>query len=252
VNLKNLRIVVDEREKKSGIPGLLKGIGINLEIKTLPIGDYIVAPETVVERKTISDLVSSVFDGRLFDQCNRLKEHYQFPILLIEGNIDELEELTENPLVFYGAISSIALDFKIPVIHTPNASHTAKLLMSMCSRKDASKGPFIKKIRKSNDVQKQQLSILCSLPGVGEKTAIRMLEKFGTPLRVLSSSTTELSKVGGLGEARAKNIKKALQAQSKHLKKINFILVRKFYLCNNRKVVGDPIHRNSIKTFWST
>ena len=219
MNLKNIRIVVDEREKKSGIPGLLKGIGINLEIKTLPIGDYIVAPETVVERKTISDLVSSVFDGRLFDQCNRLKEHYQFPILLIEGNIDEIEELTENSLVFYGAISSIALDFKIPVIHTPNASHTAKLLMSMCSRKDASKGPFIKKIRKSNDVQKQQLSILCSLPGVGEKTAIRMLEKFGTPLSVLSSSTTELSKVGGLGEARAKNIKKALQAQSKHLKK---------------------------------
>jgi len=219
VNLKNIRIVVDEREKKSGIPGILKGIGINLEIKTLPIGDYIVAPETVVERKTISDLVSSVFDGRLFDQCNRLKEHYKFPILLIEGNIDEIEELTENSLVFYGAISSVAIDFKIPVIHTPNASHTAKLLVSMCSRKDASKGPFIKKIRKSNDIQKQQLSMLCSLPGVGEKTAIRMLEKFGTPLRVLSSSTTELSKVSGLGEARAKNIKKMLEKQSKHLKK---------------------------------
>ena len=219
MNLKNIRIVVDEREKKSGIPGILKGIGISLEIKTLPIGDYIVAPETVVERKTISDLVSSVFDGRLFDQCNRLKEHYQFPILLIEGNIDEIEELTENSLVFYGAISSIAIDFKIPVIHTPNASHTAKLLVSMCSRKDASKGPFIKKIRKSNDIQKQQLSMLCSLPGVGEKTAIRMLEKFGTPLRVLSSSATELSKVSGLGEARAKNIKKMLEKQSKHLKK---------------------------------
>ena len=219
MNLKKLRIVVDEREKKSGIPDFLKKTGINLEIKTLQVGDYIVAPETVVERKTISDLASSIFDGRLFDQCNRLKEHYQFPILLIEGNIDELEELTENSLVFYGAISSIALDFKIPVIHTPNASHTAKSLMSMCSRKDASKGPFIKKIRKSNDVQKQQLSILCSLPGVGEKTAIRMLEKFGTPLSVLSSSTTELSKVNGLGEARARNIKKVLQAQSKHLKK---------------------------------
>jgi DNA excision repair protein ERCC-4 len=213
--------VVDEREKKSGIPNLLRGIGISLEIKTLPIGDYIVAPETIVERKTISDLVSSIFDGRLFDQCHRLKENYQFPILVIEGNIDEIEELTENSLVFYGAISSIALDFKIPVIHTPNASHTSKLLVSMCSRKDASKGPFIKKIRKSNDIQKQQLSILCSLPGVGEKTAIRMLEKFGTPLRVLSSTTTELSKVSGLGEARAKNIKKVLQAQNKHMKKIN-------------------------------
>ena len=219
MNLKNLRIVVDEREKKSGIPDLLKGTGINLEIKTLPVGDYIVAPETIVERKTVSDLVSSIFDGRLFDQCHRLKEHYQFPILIIEGDMDEIEELTENPLVFYGAISSIAIDFKIPVIPTPNASHTSKLLISMCSRKDTSKGPFIKKIRKSNDLQKQQLSMLCSLPGVGEKTAIRMLEKFGTPLSVLSSSTTELSKISGLGEARAKNIKKVLQAQSKHLKK---------------------------------
>ena len=221
MNLKNLRIVADEREKKSGIPDLLKGTGINLEIKTLPVGDYIVAPETVVERKTISDLVSSIFDGRLFDQCHRLKEHYQFPILLIEGDVDEIEELTENPFIFYGAISSVAIDFKIPVIPTPNASHTSKLLISMCSRNDSSKGPFIKKIRKSNDLQKQQLSMLCSLPGVGEKTAIRMLEKFGTPLRVLSSSITELSKVSGLGEARAKNIKKVLQAQSKHLKKIS-------------------------------
>ena len=221
MNLKKLRIVVDEREKKSGIPDILKGIGINLEIKTLPVGDYIVAPETVVERKTISDLVSSVFDGRLFDQCSRLKEHYQFPILLIEGDIDEIEKLIENPFVFYGAISSIAIDFKIPVIPTPNASHTSKLLVAMCSRKDTLSGPFIKKIRKSNNLQKQQLSVLCSLPGVGEKTAVRMLEKFGTPLKVLSSSVIELSKIGGLGEARAKNIKKILKAKSKHLKRIN-------------------------------
>ena len=83
MNLKKLRIVVDEREKKSGIPDLLKGIGINLEIKTLPVGDYIVAPETVVERKTISDLVSSVFDGRLFDQCNRLKEPVSYTHLTL-------------------------------------------------------------------------------------------------------------------------------------------------------------------------
>jgi len=221
VKLNQLRIVVDEREKKSGIPNLLKSIGINLEIKTLPIGDYIVAPETIVERKSISDLVSSVFDGRLFDQCNRMKENFQFPIIIIEGNTDKIEELVENPFVFYGAVSSVAIDFKIPIISTPNASHTAKLLVSMCSRKDTTKGPFIKKIRKSDDVQKQQLSVLSSLPGVGEKVAIRMLEKFGTPLKVFSASSTELSKISGLGEARAKNIKKILQAQSKHLKKTN-------------------------------
>ena len=44
MNLENLRIIVDERERKSGIPDLLKSIGMNIEMKTLPIGDYIVAP----------------------------------------------------------------------------------------------------------------------------------------------------------------------------------------------------------------
>jgi DNA excision repair protein ERCC-4 len=221
VKLENLRIIVDERERKSGIPELLKSVGLNLEMKTLPIGDYIVAPETIVERKSIRDLMASVFDGRLFDQCTRLKEHFENPIVLMEGNVDEIEEITENPLIFYGAISTVVLDFKIPVIPTPSAAHTAKLLVSMCSRKDASKGPFLKKIKKSSDLERQQLSSLCSLPGIGEKFAVRMLEKFGTPLKVFTATSAELAKVEGLGEARAKKIKKVLDTKSKHLKKSN-------------------------------
>lgn len=221
MKLEDLRIIVDERERKSGIPDLLKSIGLNLEMKTLPIGDYIVAPETIVERKSIRDLMASVFDGRLFDQCERLKEHFEHPIVLMEGNVDEIEEITENPLIFYGAISTVVLDFKIPVIPTPSATHTAKLLVSMCSRKDTPKGPYLKKIKKSSDLERQQLSSLCSLPGVGEKFAVRMLEKFGTPLKVFTATTAELAKVEGLGEARAKKIKKVLDTKNKHLKNSN-------------------------------
>jgi len=221
VKLENLRIIVDDREQKSGIPNLLKSVGLNVEMKTLPIGDYIVAPETVIERKSIRDLLASVFDGRLFDQCSRLKENFEHPIILMEGNVDEIEEITDNPLIFYGALSTVVIDFKIPVIPTPSATHTAKLLVSMCSRKDIPKGPFLKKIKKSSDLEKQQLTTLCSLPGVGEKFAVRMLEKFGTPLRVFTATTSELSKVEGLGEARAKKIKKVLETKNKLLKKTN-------------------------------
>ena len=221
MRVEDLRIIIDERERKSGIPKLLKDIGVNVEIRTLPIGDYIVSHETVVERKSIKDLIASIFDGRLFDQCNRLKEHFQFPIILLEGNVDEIESITENPLVFYGALSTIAIDYKIPIIPTPNASHTAKLLVSLSSRKESIKGPLLKKIKKSNDVQKQQLSVLCSLPGVGEKIAIRMLEKFESPLKVLSASTKDLAKIPGLGESRAKKIKKMLEKKSRHTKPSN-------------------------------
>ena len=219
MRIEDIRIVIDERERKSGIPKLLQTIGVNVEVKTLPIGDYIVSHETVVERKSIHDFMSSVFDGRLFDQCNRLKDHFQFPIILLEGYVDEIESIAENPLVFYGALSTVAIDFKIPIIPTPNASHTAKLLVSLSSRKESPKGPLLKKIKKSNDIQKQQLIVLCSLPGVGEKTAIRMLEKFGSPLKVFSSSTKDLAKISGLGESRAKKIKKMLHGKSKYTKK---------------------------------
>ncbi|HET6458151.1 MAG TPA: ERCC4 domain-containing protein [Nitrosopumilaceae archaeon] len=219
MKINDLRMIIDEREKKSGIPDLLRAVGVNIELKNLSIGDYIVAPETIVERKSIQDFISSVFDGRLFDQCNRLKEHFEHPVILMEGNVDQIEELTENPLVFYGAISSVILDFKIPIIPTPNASHTAKLLIAMCTRQENIKGPFLKKIKKSDDLQKQQLSVLCSLPGVGEKLATRMLERFGSPTNTLKASYTELSKIKGMGESRAQKIRKMLDAENKSKKK---------------------------------
>ncbi|MDA7495041.1 helix-hairpin-helix domain-containing protein [Nitrosopumilus sp.] len=221
VKLDHLRIIVDERERKSGIPDLLKSIGMGVEMKTLPIGDYIVAPETIVERKSIKDLMASVFDGRLYDQCTRLKENFEHPIVLVEGNVDEIEEITDNPLVFYGALSRVTLEFKIPIIPTPSASHTAKLLVALCSKKDGPTGPYLKKIKKSSNLETQQLSTLCSLPGIGEKFAVRMLEKFGTPLKVFSATTSELAKVEGLGESRAKKIKNMLTTKNKLQKESN-------------------------------
>ena len=197
VKLDHLRIIVDEREQKSGIPDLLKSIGMGVEMKTLPIGDYIVAPETIVERKSIKDLMASVFDGRLYDQCTRLKENFEHPIVLVEGNVDEIEEITDNPLVFYGALSRVTLEFKIPIIPTPSASHTAKLLVALCSKKDGPTGPYLKKIKKSSNLETQQLSTLCSLPGIGEKFAVRMLEKFGTPLKVFQQQLLNYLKLKG-------------------------------------------------------
>jgi DNA excision repair protein ERCC-4 len=220
MKIEDMRMVIDEREKKSGIPDLLKEIGVKVEMKNLPIGDYIVASETVVERKSIHDFISSVFDGRLFDQCNRLKEHFEHPAIIIEGDTDEINQITENPLVFYGAISSVALDFKIPVLPTPNASNTAKLLVAMCARQGKIKGPFLKKIRKSGNIHDQQLSVLCSLPGVGEKLASRMLKKFGSPSNSFSASITELSKIEGMGESRAQKIRNLLDMELKNDKKI--------------------------------
>ena len=90
----------------------------------------------------------------------------------------------------------------------------------MCSRKESTNGHYLKKIKKSTNIEKQQLSVLSSLPGVGEKTAVRMLEKFGTPLQVFGASVTDLSKVSGLGNERAKKIKKMLHNTTERVKQL--------------------------------
>ena len=77
-----MRIVVDKRERNSGIPELLKQSGVFVDFATLKVGDYIVFNNVVIERKTVPDLLSSFYDGRLFIQCSQLVKHFSSPLLI--------------------------------------------------------------------------------------------------------------------------------------------------------------------------
>ena len=90
------RIVVDERERRSGIPDLLRQAGAIIDFAQLKVGDYVVSPKTAIERKTIQDLLNSIYDGRLFVQCSQLNEHYAKPVLIVEGNIVDLMDIPEE------------------------------------------------------------------------------------------------------------------------------------------------------------
>jgi len=211
VTKERARIVVDERERQSGIPDELVKLNAVVDFAQLQVGDYIVASDSVVERKSIRDLVKSIYDGRLFAQCSKLVTHYAKPVLIVEGSNDMFQSVVENPMVIYGALASVALDFRIAVIHTPSALHTAKALVAMANRALKGKqGPLLRKVKKSNPVKIQQLSILASLPGVGDKLAMRLLAKFKTPIKALNASTAELARVEGMGYARASKLRKVL------------------------------------------
>ncbi len=219
------RIVIDEREKNSGIPDLLKKAGAIIDFAQLQVGDYIVSPETAVERKTIRDLVSSIYDGRLFVQCSELIKHYQKPLLLVQGNIADLAEIPEEaegkdlkrliermPLA-YDALATVATEFRIPIIHTPSAEQTVQFLITLVNkslREGKATGPLLRKIKKENPIYLQQLSVLSAVPGVGEKLAARMIERFKTPKRALNASAAELATIPGFGLARAERFRKIL------------------------------------------
>ncbi|GAA5984360.1 hypothetical protein JCM10908_003314 [Rhodotorula pacifica] len=78
------KVIVDMREFRSSLPGILYSGGFEVIPVTLGIGDYIITPEMAVERKSIPDLMQSFNSGRLFQQCELMTAHYKEPILLIE------------------------------------------------------------------------------------------------------------------------------------------------------------------------
>jgi DNA excision repair protein ERCC-4 len=225
----SVRIVVDERERNSNIPELLKSAGAIIDFTQLNVGDYVVSSETAVERKTVRDLISSIYDGRLFIQCSDLVKYYQKPLLIVQGNIAELAETpediedadtrphTERMLLAYDALITVAMEFRIPTIHTPSAEQTAQLLVTLVNRslrEGKAKGPLLRKIKKDNPIYIQQLSVLASLPGVGEKLATRMLKKFDTPIRALNASAAELSIIPGFGLTRAERVRRVLDTSN--------------------------------------
>lgn len=225
-----VRIVVDERERSSNIPELLRNAGAVIDFTQLKVGDYVVSSETAVERKTVRDLISSIYDGRLFVQCSDLVRFYQKPLLVVQGNIadlaqtsedmedpDDIKLHTERMSLAYDALITVAMEFRIPIIHTPSAEQTAQLLVTLVNRslqEAKATGPLLRKIKKENPIQIQQLSVLASLPGVGEKLAARMLKKFHTPIRALNASAAELATIPGFGLARAERVRKVLNTSN--------------------------------------
>lgn len=82
--LEDQKVIVDIREFRSELPSLIHRRGIDIIPVTLEIGDYVLTPDIVVERKSVSDLIGSLNSGRLYTQAQSMCRLYKKPILLIE------------------------------------------------------------------------------------------------------------------------------------------------------------------------
>lgn len=59
------RVIVDMREFRSTLPAMIHAADMQVIPATLQVGDYIITPTMVVERKSIADLIQSLHSGRL-------------------------------------------------------------------------------------------------------------------------------------------------------------------------------------------
>lgn len=218
--LSSPRVVADTREGPSGVPGILRDLGARVELRLLDVADYVIG-DRAIERKTIDDFASSLFSGRLFEQAKRLVESYVSPVMVIEGDLRTALQKVSRPRVFWGSLVSLVLQYEIRPFFTPDKQHTAELIFTYAvhlSRRRRGIPPFIaRKPRISTDAQ-AQLLIVGSLPSIGPRLALRLLERFGTVRRIFEATRSELAVRGGIGGARAQRVASVLDLPYRHVR----------------------------------
>jgi len=208
------RVVADERERASGVPEELSKLNVRVYFSRLPVADYVLNPELAVERKSVKDLVSSVYDSRLFYQAAKLSAAYAKPFLLVEGDSKEVESLAKNLKSFYGAIANVTLAYGLRVLYTANPKVTATAIAELLGHARAK--PLAKMPSelppKAKSVPQQQLYLVSAMPGIGRKLAEKLLSKYGTPRRVMGLTAGELAMTQGIGWKKAERIRNMMDA----------------------------------------
>ena len=142
-------IKVDNRENEllAKIKQLVLFIPIFKQIKivteNLPLGDFIIADEKedklIIERKTITDLLASIKDGRYDEQSyrlNGLNHHNHNIIYLIEGDVNKTSnrfktDTKTEKLTAYSAMFSLNYFKGFSVFRTFTMEETALMICNM-------------------------------------------------------------------------------------------------------------------------
>lgn len=203
-------IEIDYREKNSLVPAVLTK-NFNIEYKELKVADYIVK-DVAIERKSVPDLIHSLFDKRIFRQLKEIKQYENY-LLIIEGDLrSQTNKLFATPLKknskFYrgqkkslhpdalkGLILSILIKYKVPIIFTRDYSETAEYMLLIAKKQSSNTSINAKKILRSKN--EELLFVVESLSGIGPKKTRLLLEKFSTLKNLFAASESELIEILG-------------------------------------------------------
>jgi ERCC4-type nuclease len=146
---------------------------LKIVVEPLPLGDIIInnglIDNIIVERKSLSDLASSIKDGRYDEQSYRLNglpHHNHNIVYLIEGDLAKFNSFKEriDKQILYSAMFSINYYKGFSLMRSINMDETAFIICNMAYKigKDLNKQPyFLHPLQKvvSTDTNANEVSI---------------------------------------------------------------------------------------------
>jgi Fanconi anemia group M protein len=200
---KRIMIISDYRERS--IIEHLKNFDVLISERNLEVGDFICSDECVVERKTHSDFISSIIDGRIFFQAKKMRKNFKKPIVIIEGYSNR--PINEN--AYRAALASLVVNFDISLISTRNELDTARTIYWIAKKNQEEKMQevSIKVGRKSKNLEILKRKLVATLPGVGDTLSRRLIERFKSLEKIFNASEEELQEIKGISKRLAKNLR---------------------------------------------
>ncbi|MBS3113484.1 DEAD/DEAH box helicase [Candidatus Woesearchaeota archaeon] len=210
-----IKIFADYREKGSGVIKEMAEDNVIVNLEMLEYADYVVSSRCGIEVKTVEDFVDSIIDGRLLQQIKNLKNNFERPIVVIEGeqNIYAVRNVHQNSIL--GMLATIAVSYGIPIIQTRNFKETAALLQIIAKREQDETGKdfSLHADRKPSTLKEQQEYFVSSLPGINLTLAKPLLRHFKTIKNLVGASEKELQEVEKIGPVKAKQIKDVVEGE---------------------------------------
>jgi len=208
-----MQIIVDDREKPSGLIEGLTDVGMDVIVRHLPCCDYIINDEIFIERKTGRDFLISIIDGRLFRQASNMKKRLARPLFLIEGNPFQVD-IDFTPESIRGVILSLQVIWYIPVLFSKSKADTCRIFKMIGEQEQTQTNLLtLRHGYRPKKMITRQLHILQGLPNVGPLLAKRLLEHFGSVRNVMHADMKTLSTIDGIGKKKAEKICRVLDTQ---------------------------------------
>lgn len=208
-------IFIDTRESNSGIADYFGQYDCDVQKKMLLFGDFVASDRVIIEKKTVQDFIKSIIDKRLFQQLKAMKDNFEKPVLIIEGEESLYGSLQPN--IIRGVLAAIAVDMAIPIIWTRDMADTAGVVYWIARREQLQEKREItlrnKKTPKT--IEEKQEYLISSLPDVSKVRSKALLKHFKTPKNIFNATEEELRKVNGIGKGIAEKIKKVLESEYK-------------------------------------
>ncbi|MFZ3167967.1 MAG: DEAD/DEAH box helicase [Candidatus Methanoperedens sp.] len=213
-----VKVYVDKREIRSHVAHSLENMGAEVILRTLEVGDYVVSDRVGIERKTTEDFLSTFLDGRgLFGQISDLARAYRCPLLIIEGE-GLYSKRQINPNAIRGALSTVAIDFGVPVLFSKDEEDTAALICVIAKREqadDPKKEINLHGTKSASTLPEQQEYLVSAISEIGPVVAKNLLRHFGSVERIMTASREELMAVELVGPKTADRIREVVSGEYK-------------------------------------